>query len=45
MGDMGMIPGGSARRFMLVYDVPAGLPLKLPYRGFEKDETVGEIKR
>jgi hypothetical protein len=40
-----VIPAGNARRFRYVYDVPAGMPLKLQYRGFEKDEAVVEIKR
>lgn len=45
LGDEGVIPAGHARRFMYVYDVPAGMPLKLQYRGFEKDEVVVDIKR
>jgi len=45
MGDVGVVPGGNTRRFMLVYDVPAGMPLKLHFRGFEKDEAVVDIKR
>jgi hypothetical protein len=45
LGDTGVIPAASTRRFQYVYDVPAGMPLKLQYRGFEKDEVVVEIKR
>lgn len=45
LGDTGVIPAGGTRRFQYVYDVPAGMPLKLQYRGFEKDEVVVEIKR
>jgi hypothetical protein len=45
ISDGGVIPAGQARRFTLVYDIPAGLSLKLQYRGFEKDEAVLEIKR
>jgi hypothetical protein len=45
LGDTGVIPAGNARRFRYVYDVPAGMPLKLQYRGFEKDEVVVDIKR
>jgi hypothetical protein len=43
LGDTGVIPAGGARRFMLVYDVPAGIPRRLQYRGFEKDETFVEL--
>lgn len=45
LGDTGVIPAGQARRFRYVYDVPAGVPLKLQYRGFEKEEAVIDIKR
>jgi hypothetical protein len=45
LGDMGVIPAGNSRRFRYVYDIPAGMPLKLQYRGFEKNEAVVEIKR
>jgi hypothetical protein len=44
LGDTGVIPGGHARRFTLVYDVPAGAPRRLQYRGFEKDETLVDLK-
>jgi hypothetical protein len=36
----GVIPAGGSRRFMLVYDVPAGQGGRLEYRGFEKTETI-----
>jgi hypothetical protein len=45
MGDTGVVPAGHSRRFMVVYDVPAGMPIKLQYRGFEKDEAIVEIKK
>jgi hypothetical protein len=45
LGDNNIIPAGNARRFQLVYDIPANMPLKLQYRGFEKDEAVVDIKR
>lgn len=45
LGDEGVIPAGQPRRFMVVYDVPANMPIKLQYRGFEKDETVVEIRK
>jgi hypothetical protein len=44
LGDVGVIPAGQARRFLLVYDVPAGMAKKLQYRGFEKDEVVVDLK-
>lgn len=44
LGDTGVIPAGGTRRFMLVYDVPAGMPRKLQYRGFERDEAFVDIK-
>ena len=40
----GVIPAGGARRFVLVYDVPAGMPRRLQYRGFEKDEEFVNLK-
>ena len=45
LDEAGVIPGGHARRFVLVYDVPAGMPLKLHFRGFEKDEAIVEIRK
>jgi len=45
LGEGDAVPAGNARRFTLVYDVPARLPIKLQYRGFETDATVIEIKK
>ncbi len=45
LGDAGVIPAGHARRFQYVYDVPSDMPLKLEYRGFEKDAVVVEVTR
>ena len=45
LGETGLIPAANARRFTLIFDVPAGMPRKLQYRGFEKDEVIVEIKR
>ncbi len=36
----GVVPGGGARRFQLLYVVPAGQSLRLAYRGFEKTDTI-----
>ena len=44
-GEGGVVPPAHARRFTLLYDVPAGMALKLQYRGFEKDDAVIEIRR
>jgi hypothetical protein len=45
LGEGDAVPAGNARRFTLVYDMPTGSPIKLQYRGFEKDEAVIAIKR
>ncbi len=45
MGNTGVVPAGQARRFVVVYDVPAGMPIKLQYRGFEQDEAIVEIRK
>ena len=37
--DGGVIPPSQARRLMAVYELPAGAPLRLQYRGFEVDEA------
>jgi hypothetical protein len=37
--DGDVIPPGHVRRFLLVYDMPAGAPRRLQYRGFEVDEA------
>jgi len=44
MDDGDVIPPGHARRLMLVFDMPAGAPRRLQYRGFEKDEVTVDIK-
>lgn len=41
----GVIPAGHARRFTLVYDVPAGQTWRLQYRGFEKTEEIIDLKK
>lgn len=37
--DGGVIPPGQARRFMAAYELPAGAPVRLQYRGFEVEEA------
>jgi hypothetical protein len=44
LGEMDVVPGGHARRFTAVYDVPSGMPLRLQYRGFEVNELTVEIE-
>lgn len=39
LDDGDVVPPGHARRLMAVYDMPAGAPRRLQYRGFEVDET------
>lgn len=36
----GVVPAGGARRFQLLYSVPAGQAMRLAYRGFEKSEAI-----
>ncbi len=38
LDDGDVIPPGQSRRFLVAYDVPAGMPRRLQYRGFEVDE-------
>lgn len=45
LAETGVIPAGHVRRFRYVYDIPAGAPIRLQYRGFERDEAVVEIRR
>jgi hypothetical protein len=33
-----------ARRLMLVYEMPAGTPRRLQYKGFEVNETTVDLK-
>lgn len=44
MDDNDVIPPGHARRVMAVYEMPIGAGRRLQYRGFEKTETVVEIR-
>lgn len=39
LDDGDVIPPGHVRRFMVAYDMPAGAPKRLQYRGFEVDEV------
>jgi hypothetical protein len=39
-----VVPAGAARRFTLVYDVPAGQPLQLEYRGFNVKSELIKIR-
>ena len=41
--DGGVIPPSQSRRFMAAYEMPAGAPLRLQYRGFEVDETTIDL--
>lgn len=42
--DGDVVPPGHARRLMAVYDMPAGAPRRLQYRGFEVDETSVDLE-
>lgn len=44
LADGDVIPPGHTRRLQAVYDMPAGAPRRLQYRGFEKDQATVEIK-
>lgn len=44
LDDGDVIPPGNSRRFQLVYDMPAGAPRRLQYRGFEVDETTVDLE-
>ncbi len=44
LDDGDVIPPGHTRRLQAVYDVPAGAPRRLQYCGFEKDETIVDVK-
>jgi hypothetical protein len=44
LDDGDVIPPGHARRFQAAYDVPAGTPRRLQYRGFEVDEITFDLK-
>jgi hypothetical protein len=44
LDDGDVIPPGHARRFLLVYDMPAGAPRRLQYRGFEVAEASVDLE-
>jgi hypothetical protein len=44
MDDNDLIPPAQSRRVMAVYEMPAGTARRLQYRGFEKEETVVDIR-
>jgi hypothetical protein len=44
LDDGDVIPSGHARRLMVVYDLPAGAPRRLQYRGFEVDQVSVDLK-
>jgi len=44
LDDGDVIPPGHSRRFMVAYDMPAAVPLKLQYRGFEVDEVSVDLQ-
>jgi hypothetical protein len=39
LDDFDVVPPGHARRLLVVYEMPAGVPRRLQYRGFEVEET------
>ena len=43
LDDGDVIPPGHTRRLQVVYDMPAGAPRRLQYRGFERDEATVAI--
>ncbi len=43
LDDLDVVPPGQVRRFMVAYDVPAGAPKRLQYRGFEVDEVTVDL--
>lgn len=44
LDDGDVIPPGQARRFLVAYDMPAGAPRRLQYRGFEVDEISVDLE-
>jgi hypothetical protein len=44
LDDSDVIPPGHTRRLRVVYDMPAGAPRRLQYRGFELEETTVDLK-
>ena len=43
LDDLDVVPPGQVRRLMVAYDVPAGAPKRLQYRGFEVDEVTVDL--
>jgi hypothetical protein len=43
LDDGDVIPPGHVRRFMVAYEMPAGAPRRLQYRGFEVDEITVDL--
>ena len=43
LDDLDVVPPGHVRRLMVAYDVPAGAPKRLQYRGFEVDEVTVDL--
>lgn len=44
LDDGDVIPPGHVRRFMVAYEMPAGAPRRLQYRGFEVDEISVDVE-
>jgi hypothetical protein len=44
LDDGDVVPPGQTRRLQAIYDLPAGSPRKLHYRGFEKEEAVVDLR-
>jgi hypothetical protein len=43
LDDGDVIPPRHQRRFLVVYEVPVGIPKRLQYRGFEIDEAIVDL--
>ena len=44
LDDGDVIPPGHVRRLVAIFEVPSGSPVRLQYRGFEKDEAIVQIR-
>lgn len=44
LDDNDVIPPGHVRRLMAIFDMPAGSPVRLQYRGFEREEALVSIR-
>jgi hypothetical protein len=44
LDDNDIVPPGHVRRLMAIFDMPAGSPVRLQYRGFEKEEAIVQIR-